>query len=63
MDENKKENTAPQGGGDLSALALGGLFANIGKERTRPERTKEERDADRAAMLRALEIMLEDNDD
>jgi len=47
---------------DLSALALGGLFANIGKERTRPERTKEERDADRAAMLRALEIMMEEDD-
>lgn len=61
MEDNKKTN-APDGMGDISALAIGGLFANIGKERTRPERTKEERDADRAAMLRALEIMLEEKD-
>ena len=60
--EDKNKTNAQEGMGDLSALALGGLFANIGKERTRPERTKEERDADRAAMLRALEIMREEND-
>jgi len=60
--EDKNKTSAPEGLGDLSALALGGLFANIGKERTRPERTKEERDADRAAMLRALEIMMEEDD-
>ena len=60
--EDKNKTAAPEGMSDLSALALGGLFANIGKERTRPERTKEERDADRAAMLRALEIMMEEDD-
>lgn len=56
MEEKKPEAAFP----DLAALALGSLLSQKGAPRR--ERTKAERDADRAAMLAALEQAMQNDE-